>query len=296
MRALKLAGVLSLMLPLLGVLSNEATAAPPAAPAAVAAAPVVTTDECGALLKKADGSAWECTFVDDFDGATLDRDTWHVQTDTTGGSDIARSCLMDSPDNVAVSGGSLRLTVRKLAQPVPCQGKTAGYSAGQVSTFWNWSQQYGRFEVRMKNTASTKQGLHEAFWLWPDQRVPSAAFWPAAGEIDVVETYSYYPDLAIPFLHYTYADNWGAIPGLNTQWNCFAQRGVWNTYALNWTASKIEIFVNGKLCLTNTSGDPAFKKAYIMVLTQGLGTKGNDYLGTAPLPATTEVDYVKVWK
>ncbi len=290
MRALKLAGVLSLFLPLLGVVSSQAGAAPSVRSA------VATTDACGTVLKKSTGANWTCTFVDDFNGTALDRTKWYVQTATPTGSNVARSCHLDSPHNVAVSGGKLRLTVRKLAQPVQCAGKTAGYSSGQVSTFWKWSQQYGRFEARMKNTAATAQGLHEAFWLWPDARVPSMAYWPAAGEIDIVETYSYYPNLAIPFLHYTWNDNGGPWPGRNTSWDCAAQRGVFNTYTLEWTATRIEIFVNGKSCLVNTTGDPAFRKAYIMAFTQALGTAGNDYAGTAPLPATLEVDYVKVWK
>ena len=78
-------------------------------------------------------------------------------------------------------------------------------------------------------------------------------------EIDISETYSQYPDLAIPFLHYTANDNGGPIPGTNTAWNCTAQRGVYNTFALEWTATRLEIFVNGTSCLVNTSGDPAFK-------------------------------------
>ena len=32
------------------------------------------------------------------------------------------------------------------------------------------------------------------------------------------------------------------------------------------------------------------------MLTQALGVGDNGYTGTAPLPATSEVDYVKVWK
>ena len=46
----------------------------------------------------------------------------------------------------------------------------------------------------------------------------------------------------------------------------------------------------------NTSGDPAFQKPYIIALTQLMGAAGNEYDGRAPVPATTNVDYVKVWK
>jgi beta-glucanase (GH16 family) len=164
-----------------------------------------------------------------------------------------------------------------------------------VTTYRLFSQQYGRFEARIKNTATTVPGLQETFWLWPDDRY-NTAYWPLAGEIDISETYSQYPDLAIPFLHYTANDNGGPIPGTNTAWNCTAQRGVYNTFALEWTATRLEIFVNGTSCLVNTSGDPAFKKPYIVALTQLLGVGGNALRATTPLPATMSIDYVRVWQ
>jgi beta-glucanase (GH16 family) len=280
--------VAAVTLALLGAVVSAEAAAPETPPP--------TSDACGSMLAKSDGTPWTCTFVDDFSGTALDRSKWVVQTDMPAGSATSLGCHTDSPNNVSVSGGSLRLTVRKAAAPFVCGGLPATYTSGQVSTFYKWSQQYGRFEARMKVPAATTPGLHEAFWLWPDARVASTTYWPAAGEIDISETYSMYPDLTVPFLHYTYTDNGGAIPGLNTAWDCSSPRGVWNTYTLIWTATRIEIRVNGTTCLVNTSGDPAFRKAYILVLTQALGVAENGFTGLAPLPATTEVDYVKVWK
>jgi len=220
------------------------------------------------------------------------------QTQFATGVQAAHACYLDDPSVISVANGSLNLTLRKVATPVSCTfGGLTGptnYVAGSVMTYRLFSQQYGRFEARIKNTATTYPGLQETFWLWPDDRY-STGLWPYAGEIDVAETYSSYPTLVIPYLHYS-ADAWGPINGLNTAWTCGAARGVWNTYTLEWTASKIQIFVNGKSCLVNTSGDSAFQKPYIIALTQLMGAAGNVYDGRAPLPATTSVDYVRVWK
>jgi beta-glucanase (GH16 family) len=233
--------------------------------------------------------------VDNFDGTTLDRTKWVPQTNFATGEGAARSCHVDDPANVAVANGALQLTVRRAAAPFTCAGSPAQYTSGQVSTYYKFGQQYGRFEARMKNAATTQPGLQESFWLWPDARVASSATWPAAGEIDIAETYSQYPTLVIPFLHYTWYDNWGPKPGTNTSWTCAGNRGVWNTYTLEWSATRIEISVNGTSCLVNTSGDAAFKKPYIIAFTQALGLGANAFTGTAPMPATTEVDYIKVW-
>jgi beta-glucanase (GH16 family) len=267
------------------------------APRTPAPAQPTTYDACGARPLKADGTPWTCTFDDDFDGSALDRTKWVPQTYFTSGTEENYACYRDDPSNVDVHDGMLTLTMLKLDAPAPCGVDRAPtpLQSGMVTTYHLFSQQYGRFEARIRNTATSAPGLHEAFWLWPDDRVPSTETWPNAGEIDVSETYSVHPDLSIPFLHYS-ADADGPRSGVNTAWDCTAQRGQWNTYTLEWAPRRIEIQVNGRTCLVNTSGDPAFQKPYIISLTQGLGSEGNEMGPDTPFPATMDVDYVRVWK
>jgi beta-glucanase (GH16 family) len=258
------------------------------------------SDACGRRPVKDDGATyWSCTLADEFDGTALDRTVWRPQTGFASGSDTGRPCYVDDPSVVSVHDGALHLSVRPVAQPPACPGmqeEPTAHIAGMVSTYRLFSQQYGRFEARIKNTATRVAGLQESFWLWPDDRSGGKQLWPASGEIDVSETYSDHPDLAIPFLHYSWNDNGGPRPGLNTAWGCTATRGRFNTYTLEWTPTRLRILVNGKTCLVNTSGDPAFQKPYIVSLTQMLGAATNAYDGRAPLPATMLVDYVRVWK
>jgi beta-glucanase (GH16 family) len=239
---------------------------------------------------------WECTFSDDFSGPSLDRTKWIPQTHFGKGAPAGRSCFADDPRTVRVAGGHLLLSVQKVRTPVVCDGKSARHISGSVSTYHRFSQQYGRFAARIKLHKTAAPGLHEAFWMWPDNRVASSAIWPAAGEIDIAETYSARPDVAIPFLHYTANDNGGYKPGLNTALNCRAPRGVFNTFVLTWTPTRLTIDINGRRCLTNTSGDPAFKKPYIVILTTKLGQGVNALTPSTPIPATMSIDYVRVWR
>jgi len=263
-------------------------------------AALVPTDACGAQPRKPDGTSWACTFVDDFGGTSLDRTKWVPQTVFSTGDVLSGyACYDDDPSVVSVSDGTLNLSVRKNATALPCANglPDTPYRAGMVSTHHLFSQQYGRFEARFRTTATTAPGLQESWWLWPDDRDPLAQLvWPLNGEIDIAETYSAYPDLGIPFLHYGSEDNGGPIPGTNTSWSCAAARGVFNTYTLEWTASRLEVFVNGRSCLVNTSGDSAFRKRYILNLTQALGTGADAVTAATTLPAVMNVDYVKVWK
>jgi beta-glucanase (GH16 family) len=257
------------------------------------------SDACGPRPVKPDGSLWSCTFVDDFSGTTLDRSKWLPQRGFPTGVDGARACAVDDGTTIHVADGALNMSIRKLSVPMTCasEGKAseAQYVSGMVTTYHLFSQRYGRFEARMKNTATTTPGLQEAFWMWPDDRIPSTEIWPWAGEIDISETYSQYSSLSVPFLHYS-ADVYGSSPGTNTAYDCLAQRGEWNTYRLDWTATRLEIFVNGRSCLVNTSADPAFQKPYIVAFTAALGVQTNAYTGSAPMPATTSVDYLRVWQ
>lgn len=265
------------------------------------AARTASSDACGVRPTKPDGSLWSCTFVDNFSGTELDRDKWVPQTRgyLTGVKTRRFACYTE--DNVTVSDGRLRLRLQKRQKLFECPGfwqnLTTRYTAGSVTTYHQFSQRYGRFEARMRNTATSEPGLHEAFWLWPDDR-EVAINWPWSGEIDVAETYSVYPHLAIPFLHYSNDAN-GAVlkgPHTNTAYHCRAERGTWNTYRLEWAPSKIQIFVNDQLCLTNTSGDAAFQEKYILAFTQAIGAQGNEATNETPLPAFTEVDWVRVWQ
>ncbi len=272
---------------------TDAAAASPSGTVSLATAALA--DPCGERVRK--GWGWyKCTFVDHFNGSALDTRYWVAMHGQATGA----ACAANSPRTIGVSGGSLRLSVIPAGDGLSCpvrNGEQAPYVAGWVSTYGKWSQQYGRFEARMKSAIAQGSGPHEAFWLWPDVRYDtSGLLWPAAGEIDIVENYASNPNLAVPFLHYTANDNGGAVPGLNTAWDCLAPRGQWHTYVLEWTSTKLTISVDGQTCLVNTAGASSFRKRFIMSFTQSLTHTGaNVYDGRTPLPVTLEVDYVKVW-
>ncbi len=258
--------------------------------------------DCGATVLRSDGTPWECTFADDFTGAQLDRTKWVPQTNFVNGSTTHYACYIDDSSVVSQSDGTLKLSTRKMPSPVNCPASVPDvpYASGQISTYYKWSQMHGRFEARMKSPLFDQTKLHEAFWLWPDVRTESAVP-PHTGEIDISETFGEYPSLSVPFLHYN--DGTGPIPYTgsnsavaNTAHNCSANRGVWNTYTLEWDASRLEIKVNGQTCLVNTSGHSALNKKYIVALTSAMAPSANSYADLEAGPKTTEVDYIRAWK
>lgn len=245
----------------------------------------VVKDACGRRTKKPNGKFWRCTFADNFDGKKLAKH-W-VQFPEKFPLSAGAGCKKRK--NVVVKHGQLQLSVNRTGN------KTLGciYHVGEVTTYRMFSQQYGRFQARIKAHGTKQPGLQEAFWLWPDDRYNKEKSYPASGEIDVVETYSQFPDLGVPYLHYR-----RKFPDREPQTNqgCKSERGQWHTYTLLWGPERIEIKIDGKTCLVNTSGNVAFKKRYILCLSGLNGLRRNRPVSQTPLPSTMRVDWVKVWR
>ena len=102
----------------------------------------------------------------------------------------------------------------------------------------------------------------------------------------------------IPYLHFH-----EAFPGQQvTNTECFVERpDDFHTYLLEWSPDAITISYDGVPCLVSTwqargLAPPApFDMPFFLNLTQALGKAPNAPISDLPLPATLDVDYVRVW-
>ena len=257
----------------------------------------------GTTYYKADGSKWVCSFDDEFNGGSLDTSKWTalqtVQSGYTTGPAEALVCYTNSRNNVSVSGGYLNLTVRKEAAPFNCGGITTQYTGGTVNTYGHFSQTYGRFEVRAKFPASTIAGLQETLWLWPNNPTRYGPE-PASGEIDFAEAFSQYPNMDMPYVHYTPA---AYDPNVSNYTCALSSALAFHTYTLVWTTTTLTVGYDGQTCLVDTWSPAApltapepFDQPFFLVLTQALGIATNTYTSATQLPATTQIDYARIWK
>lgn len=104
---------------------------------------------------------WALQFQDEFDGTTVNGAKWRLGSHHSG---IAGSAGT-SPQNITVADGKLKLKAEQRA--VTYSGTNYSYATGEVSTFFNYRQQNGYMEARIKYPAVT--GLWPAFWLMPDR-------------------------------------------------------------------------------------------------------------------------------
>jgi beta-glucanase (GH16 family) len=149
---------------------------------------------------------WSLLWSDEFTGNTLDTSKW-VLGQFCGGYNGEQQCYSALPQNVVVGQGVLTIT----ALPASCSGSTIAQAEANnwvgtpattcgsgsfkfSSAFLHTRVQpnsglhawrYGRIEIRAKLPYGT--GTWPAFWMMPLDGA-QYAYWPGAGEIDMMET------------------------------------------------------------------------------------------------------------
>ena len=251
---------------------------------------------------KPGGGTWKCTFADEFGGSSLDASKWTPQQTSVSGLHSGPECLVNTPANISVGNGVLSLTARQEAEPFTCNSPlgayTTQYTSGGVTTYGKFSQAFGRFEFRARFPGATVAGLQSALWLYPEQL--KYGRWPTSGEIDVAEAYSLYPDRTIPYIHYAQADTSDKSV---TNWYCKLDPSQFHTYVAEWTSTRIRISNDGVTCVDHAIAPAAplvapapFDQPFNVLMTQVLGVNSNAFdPATTPLPATMQVDWVRVW-
>lgn len=253
-----------------------------------------------------DGITWTCTFDSEFTGTSLDTSQWvPVTTAADAYTSGDTACFVDSPQNISVGNGYLSLTARKTATPFTCQDPSGSfqtqYTSGFVASYGLFDQTYGRFEIDAKVPAATVDGLQSSFWLYPES-IDGFGPWPDSGEIDIAETYSEYPQVAVPYIHYPYlTKDPSTDTNVVTNDSCTIDANAFNDYVLEWTPTTMTIIYNGQTCLVDhwkstEPGNEPFDEPFYICLTQALGIGTNAFdPATTPLPATTEIKYVRAW-
>lgn len=252
-------------------------------------------------LDLSDPAQGRLAWHDEFSGTRVDPDRWTVRDDTTLSFDQARI----RADAVEVRGGRLRITAR--SDPA---GDTSGerpVSTGYLDTIGHFAQQHGRWEVRAR--LPVEPGRSRA--LWP-------AFWLRAsdlpGEIDVVEAWGTPTSRQRSAMSEQYAwtvhEDTTAPPGYRRVggWGRAAEplADGFHTYAVDWTPGCLRFSLDGRTTgFVDLDREPRLRRALdgpvdirlnLQVGSSYWGRLDPERPGTTGLPATFEIDHVRVFR
>lgn len=243
---------------------------------------VVLIDPASNIGVQPDGhTGWTLEFSDEFAGTSLDTlkwDPWYPDNSfwnvTVPGGHKSNTNEPQAYDPSALTFADSVMTMT-MRDEVTIEGLP--YTSGMVCSAKSFSTQYGYFEARMKLPRGP--GTWPAFWLYPLNSV-----WPP--EIDIMESWggSYVG-------HHYIAPS--PFDGSGTGTEHTAIGTGFNTFGLLWEPGRLVFYVNGVQSFEVT--DPDIVETPMQVHCNFAGDKDN-YPSASSLPASVEVDYIRVWK
>jgi beta-glucanase (GH16 family) len=243
-----------------------------------------------ATLGRAEPTGHQVIFADEFDGppGALPSPTWRYDTGAGGWGNNELQVYTDSPANVSLDGaGHLAITAR---------GDSQGQiTSARITTQGTVEFTSGRAEARIALPAG--KGLHPAFWLLGSDI--DRVGWPAAGEIDVIETLSF----AAAYHTGIHTPKQGSARGQEVSASGPAPVplvGEFRTYWVERTPGRIVTGIDGLTLFTVTPADLAadsrwvFDAPFFMLLNLAVGGAWPGPPDTStPNPSTMLVDWVR---
>lgn len=240
---------------------------------------------------------YELVWHDEFDGTELNRSDWTHEVQGPGWVNNERqtyvSGVFDGRPVTEVSDGSLKINCFKHSNGNVYSGRIYA----QVNSGWT----YGIFEARLRLPKG--KGTWPAFWMMPVNNNFATNPWPLCGEIDIMEEVGYNPNFTSSSIH---CDAYNHVKGTQKTRERYTSgaQDDFHVYRLEWSASGIRTFVDDNPLLDfpndgkgNVSTWP-FNRPFYLILNLAWGGDwgGAQGLDESCLPATMEVDYVRVFQ
>lgn len=252
---------------------------------------------------------------DEFNGTELDMNKWNYETGyyisddihSWGWGNAELAHYTDSNQNVFVQDG--KLNIRALNEPKSFPqdpSRYAQYSSGKLNTKGHLSLHYGRVDIRAK--LPTGNGVWPALWMLPEDSIYGA--WAASGEIDIMEAKGRLPGTTSGAIHY--GGQWPVNRYLAGEYHfpegeTFAND--FHVYTMIWEEDNIKWYVDGKFFFKVTNDqwysaaapnnpNAPFDEPFYIIMNLAIGGYFDGLLSPDPadIPATMQVDYVRVYK
>lgn len=215
---------------------------------------------------------------DEFDGTELSSD-WTFEVAGPGFVNNELQNYVKGNDVAEVSNGTLKINLYKDGNDI---------KSARIYAKRNQGWKYGYIEASIKLPEG--KGTWPAFWMMP----VNFTSWPGDGEIDIMESVGYDPNVVVSTIHCNKYNNGGtAIESART--SVATAYSEFHKYALEWTADKMVFYVDGKQLLTynnDGTGKDAwpFDSPFYVILNLAWAALGAAYR------ELTKVVFLQPWK
>ncbi|WP_238649581.1 family 16 glycosylhydrolase [Paenibacillus piscarius] len=252
---------------------------------------------------------------DEFSGTTLDTSKWNYEQgyyisndpNSWGWGNNEQQHYTNSTENVYVQNGQLNIRAKNDPKSFPQDpNRYAQYSSGKINTKDHLSFQYGRVDIRAK--LPTGNGIWPALWMLPQDAAYGA--WAASGEIDIMEAKGRLPGTTSGAVHF--GGQWPVNKYIAGEYH-FPQGQTfandYHVYSMVWEEDNVKWYVDGKfffkvnrsqwysVAAPNNPNAP-FDQPFYLIMNLAVGGHFDGGLTPDPsdIPATMQVDYVRVYK
>lgn len=212
---------------------------------------------------------------DGFNSSSLNPSRWSTQYGSGGGGEKQYY----GPNAFKISNSILSITAAK----TPANGYP--YTSGIIHTKGKFAQEYGRFEILAKLPKG--KGFWPAFWL-----LPAKPDFPV--EIDVFENLG--KDTHTIYMSNHYKGTNGSNQHITIPYTSPVDLSAgFHTYTLDWTATRLTWYLDGKQLYTTTQHVPHEPMFMIANLAVG-GTWGGYPDASTAWPGIMQIQWVRAFK
>ena len=231
------------------------------------------------------------------DGSAVDSTKWTFDLGGKGWGNNELETYTNHTANAHLENGSLVIKAIKETF-TGADNITRNYTSARLLTKHKFSQDYGRFEARIKIPFG--QGIWPAFWMLGENI--DTAHWPSCGEIDIMENIGREPSMVHGTFH---GPGYSGGKGIGAAYTLTGGKKFsddFHMFALEWEPNVMRFYVDGNLYQTRTPGDLppgaswVFDHPFFIILNVAVGGDwpGNPDTSTV-FPQLMLVDYVRVY-
>jgi beta-glucanase (GH16 family) len=230
------------------------------------------------------------TFADEFDGPQIDRNVWGNETGLVRNDEL--QCYTTDAKNQFIENGDL--VIRGIHESA-CGGT---YTSASLTTEGHQSFKYGLLEARIR--VPSAKGSWPAFWLLPANKAKYGSnWWPAGGEVDILEVVSQTSKTVYGTAHYQQNSDHGSS-GKSIDLSASVSAD-YHVFAIEWTSTQIDWFVDGVHyhsfdTTQDFDGFQPFQESFYAILNFAIGGSWPEAPDAAKYPDEMRVDWIRYWK